>query len=155
MQGKTKFGNSRRKILNEQKAQEEHNLFCYSSNVLCSAPKIGYETEWGNTAERLRVFTQMLNELPDENGISVYIGRILRSFNSEEGHIICFEISGSEEQYGEKSMLCMFHIPEQLHNEFMPTYYTVYDERKNTGMTDLVEMKVKLNVIQEIGWVEE
>ncbi len=52
-------------------------------------------------------------------------------------------------------MLCMFHIPEQLHNEFMPTYYTVYDERKNTGMADLVELKVKLNVIQEIGWVEE
>ncbi len=148
------YGNNRKKLLQEVQAQEEHNLLCYSSNLLCTSPKIGYDTEWGNTKEKLNVFTQMVNELPDENGICTYVGRIIRSFKSDEGYIVCFEISNSLEKYGTQSILHLFHIIEEVYYDFIPTYYSEYDERREKDLPNVVELKVKLNVIEEIRWVE-
>ena len=66
-------GNSRRKVLTEEVMKQEHNLLCYSKNLAMTDYKEGYSSEWSNSKEKVQLFTQLLKEQPDENGISYYL----------------------------------------------------------------------------------
>ncbi len=147
------LGNTRRKLLMERVEMEKHNLLCYSSSILCGGPKLGYSEEWGDTREKLNLYTQMLNELP-QDGHSLLIGRIVRTFKSDEGQIVFFEVCSPEANYSDNSIYRMFYIMDGLHDGFMPTYYEEMERRKKSDKPDVVQIKVFLNSIKSIEWVD-
>ena len=53
---------TRVEILNKYKDMACHNLFCYSANYLMSKPKEGYEKEWNEANEEIRLLEELIAE---------------------------------------------------------------------------------------------
>ena len=150
------YGNTRRKYLQEQIQQEDHNLLCYSKNLLMTEPKVGYNNEWGNTKERVALVQQMLNEIPDSQGISTYVGRILDWFKSADGrYLVKFEVSSPIKSLKPDSICHIFCITEELYNIWVSRYESEFQSRLKEDKPDILKVKVKQTTIYEMKWVED
>lgn len=50
-------------LLQEYKEQEEYNLHCYSNkNYLEDKPQKGYEEEWKNHKEKIKLIKEMISD---------------------------------------------------------------------------------------------
>lgn len=58
-----------------------HNLFCYSRNYAMTEPKEGYETEWKQAGEEVKLLDEMIKEaeVPDADKVDERITKILRN----------------------------------------------------------------------------
>lgn len=150
------YGNTRRKYLQEQIQQEDHNLLCYSKNLLMTEPKVGYNNEWGNSKERVALVQQMLNEIPDSYGISTYVGRIFSWFKTEDGkYLVKFEVSSPIKSLKPDSVYRIFFITEELYNKWFPIYESEFQKRLKEEKPDILKAKVKQTTIFEMSWVED
>ena len=150
------YGNTRKKYLQEQIQQEDHNLLCYSKNLLMTEPKVGYNNEWGNTKERVALVQQMLNEIPDSQGISTYVGRIFSWSKTEDGEcLVKFEVSSPIKSLKPASIYHIFHITEGLYNIWFPIYESKFQKRLKEEKPDILKVKVKQTTIYEMSWVED
>lgn len=48
------------KVLSELSLEKRHNLLCYSKNILCIAPKEGYESEFEIAKKELKEILQLI-----------------------------------------------------------------------------------------------
>ncbi|MBU5312248.1 hypothetical protein KQI38_09430 [Tissierella carlieri] len=53
---------TRVEILEKYKDIACHNLFCYSANYLMSKPKEGYEKEWNEANEEIKLLEELIAE---------------------------------------------------------------------------------------------
>ena len=148
-------GNTRRKYLKEQLMMQDHNLFCYSSNLLLLDPKCGYEKQWECAMEKVRLITQMYNELPDERGCCTFIGRILEWVHSDTGCFVRFEVASPERSLKPASILYFFKISGELVREWQHTYDGRMQERVATELPTLVKAKVKKACIYDLECVDQ
>lgn len=71
-----------------------HNLFCYSRNYAMTEPKEGYEAEWKQAGEEVKVLEEMIKELEQvkiEKGINEahrYLGTRGKKTNPEAAFVI-------------------------------------------------------------------
>lgn len=150
------YGNTRKKYLQEQIQQEDHNLLCYSKNLLMTEAKAGYSNEWGNSKERSSLIQQMLNEIPDSRGISSYVGRIFGWFKTDEGkYLVKFEVSSPIKSLKPDSIYHIFFITEELYNIWVFKYESEFQERLKEDQPDILRVKVKQTTIYEMKWVED
>lgn len=150
------YGNTRKKYLQEQVQQEDHNLLCYSKNLLMTEPKVGYSNEWGNTKERVALVQQMLNEVPDSHGISTFMGRIFDWFKSEDDRcLVKFEVSSPIKSLNPDSIYHIFFITEELYNNWVSKYESEFQERLKKDRPDILKVKIKKTTVYEMSWVED
>ena len=147
-------GNTRRKFLKEQLMMQEHNLFRYSSNLLLLDPKRGYEKHWEEALEKVRLVTQMYNELPDESGCCVFVGRILEWMQSNNGWLVKFEVASPERSLRPTSILYYFKISDELVQEWQHAYEDRMKERTDAELPTLVKSKVKKAFIYGLECVD-
>ena len=148
-------GITRRKFLREQMMMQEHNLLCYSRNLLLLDPNHGYEKQWEGAREQVQLLTQMLNELPDEHGCCTFIGRIMDWVRSDTGWFVKFEVASPEGSLKPASLLCFFKITEELVQKWKHTYDEAVKERTAAELPTLVKAKVKKADIYDIEWVDQ
>ena len=55
-------------ILKDYLDRERHNVFCYSASYTMDAPKRGYEREFAEAPERVRVLEAAIKDLEREGG---------------------------------------------------------------------------------------
>ena len=150
------YGNTRRKYLQEQIQQEDHNLLCYSKNLLMTEAKAGYSNEWGNTKERVALIQQMLNEMPDCHGTSTYVGRIFGWFKTDEGkYLVKLEVSSPIKSLKPDSIYHIFFITEEQYNTWVLVYETELQKRLKEDQPDILRVKVKQTTVYEMSWIED
>lgn len=145
------FGTTRRKYLKEALQMAEHNLFCYSKDYSMDEPKAGFNYEWGDAKEKVKLVEQMLNELPDAEGSCVFYGRVL---DTKDNPFILFEISSPEKTSTNASIIQIFKASTNI-QPFLSTYFEEGKSRYETDKPDIVRVKVNKGCIYTIEWVDD
>ena len=60
-------------ILKDVLDMAEHNLMCYSKNLLMDEPKDGYEDKWNEQANKIRVLEKWIKEALDPKSFNAII----------------------------------------------------------------------------------
>ena len=145
------FGTTRRKYLEEALQMAEHNLFCYSKGISIKDPKFGFNYEWGDAKEKVRLVKQMLNELPDVNGDCLFYGRVI---DTENNPFILFEVSSPEKTLTNTSIIRIFKVSNNTQS-FLSTYAEQSKNRYETDKPDVVKIKVNKSCILSMEWIDD
>ena len=145
-------GNTRRKFLQEQLLMQEHNLLCYSCNLLMAEPKRGYEYEWRGAKEKMQLITQMLNEMPDSHGGCIFYGRVQQWVETDKGYFVCFEVCSPERSVTHAAIVQYFKITEDSYREWIKKYEKEMESRRTEDVPTLLKANVKKGCIYTLEW---
>lgn len=145
-------GNTRRKFLQEQLLMQEHNLLCYSCNLLMAEPKRGYEYEWRGAKEKMQLITQMLNEMPDSHGGCIFYGRVQQWVETDKGFFVYFEVCSPERPITHSSIMQYFKIEEFTYREWFSKYKGEMEQRRKDDVPTILRAKVKKGCIYSLEW---
>lgn len=53
---------TKKELLNKYRDMACHNLLCYSNNYLMTEPKAGYEKEWQEAKEEVKILEEIISE---------------------------------------------------------------------------------------------
>lgn len=145
------YGTCKRKFLLERLEMEKHNLLCYSLNLLMTTPKKGYDALWVSTKENIRLVEQMLNELPNEVGVSIYIETFMDFLpcNEVDAYMGRFEVISSEPQ----TESYYFKVPKRLY-DIWGSNFKEAEERRKQDKPCFLGIKVKKGEVVEIDWID-
>ncbi len=146
--------NSRRRMLQEFYAMVCHNLMCYSFTLAMDSPKKGFEAEWGDAKEKVQLLKQMLQEFPDKEGKSLYIGRIDHWIKHKDACYCVFEIASPAFDLSLSPLLQIFRVEEDIY-EVWKDSAEMRQERFKEDKPDLLKVRVKKGSIYNIEWMEE
>lgn len=147
-------GNTRRKVLREEVLKEDHNLLSFSQNLVMTEPKEGYAYEWDNTRERSQLFTQLLNEQPNDKGICYYYGDIDEWVQLGELTFIRLRVANPEKDI-KFSPTMYFKVPLPLYTEWVDKYKTDLKARKNEDLPIVLKLQIKMGTVYEIKWIND
>lgn len=148
-------GNSRRKVLTEEVMKQEHNLLCYSKNLAMTDYKDGYASEWSNSKEKVQLFSQLLKEQPDENGISYYYG-VLHNwyyFDNSSFGMVEIHIENPECTNKNETPILYFKVPSKSFMSWKKEYFEEKRKRDEKELPDVVRIQVKHGTVYDIMWV--
>ena len=149
------YGNTRRKYLQERLQMESYNLLCYSDSISMNSPKHRYNSDWGDSKEKVQLVNQMMLELLDNYGGCVYFGQILDWICSDKGYFVQFEVSSPEKSLSSKSITHYFKLYEPTYSEWATKYENEYKDRKSNDLPCVIKAKVKKGCIYSMEWVDE
>ena len=147
-------GNTRRKVLQERVVMQEHNLLCYSRTFGMDTPKLSMESEWDDAREKLQLFTQILREQPDENGIAYYYCTIDEWIQLNDLCFICIKVVSAEHEDIQVPTM-YFKTPLPLYSEWIDRYKKDIEARKEEDVPIVLKLQVKKGTVYEIKWVDE
>ena len=148
------YGTTRRKFLEEELKQAEYNLLCYSRNLVMTEPKVGFNYEWGDAREKVQLITQMLKELPDDYGYSIFVGRPQSWMRVNGAYLVDFEVTSPAKSLTSSAIHYVFKVSERIFFTWSDTYEKGAEVRRQEDKPTLVEIKVKKGFIYEIRWVD-
>jgi hypothetical protein len=152
----------RERILRERLEMARHNLYCYSKNLLCTAPKEGNEEQYNDTKAEVEILEAWLKEFHSSRTDSTreFVGIIngIAHGKTYDGKptvdYIEFEVeTGADYLHGD---VRTFHIAQEVLDWFIGGEYGCgkYDSEKDHRESRLLKITVdRIEYIRSIEWV--
>jgi len=148
----------RERILRERLEMARHNLFCYSKNYLCTAPKEGNEEQYKDTSAEVKILEAWLKEFHSSRSDSTreFVGYINSYYTAKAvdkeplALSVEFKVETEDDYLGD---VRVFYIGQEVQNWFIGSD-NKFDSEKDHRESRLLKITVdRIEYIRSIEWV--